>query len=83
MATRPTETAALTDDQEEVVMMEKLAYSVEDVADLLSVGRSKVVQLVSTGELPSVKLGGRRLVTRRDLDEFVEGLRTASISEAR
>ena len=58
--------------------MEKLAYSVEDVAELLSVGRSKVVQMVSSGELASIKLGGRRLITRQDLNEFVEGLRVGA-----
>ena len=59
--------------------MEKLAYSVEEVADLLSLGRTKVVALVSAGDIGSIKVGGRRLVPRRDLHEFVERLRSESL----
>ncbi len=62
--------------------MEKLAYSVEDVAELLSVGRTKVVALVSSGEIPSIKVGGRRLVPRQDLHGFIERLRVEAFQEA-
>ena len=56
----------------------KLAYGVDDVAELLSLGRTTVVALVSSGEIPSIKVGGRRLIPRRDLDEFIESLRSGS-----
>jgi excisionase family DNA binding protein len=59
----------------EDTVMEKLAFSVEEVAELLSVGRSKVFELVRSGHLGSVKLGNRRLVTQADLDEFIGQVR--------
>lgn len=62
--------------------MEKLAYSVDDVAVLISVGRTKVVAMVSSGEIPSIKVGGRRLIPRQDLYEFVDRLRAQAIEEA-
>ena len=56
----------------------KLAYGIDDVAEMLSLGRTTVVALVSNGDIPSIKIGGRRLIPRRDLDEFVERQRSAS-----
>ncbi len=52
------------------------AYSVPEVAQLLG-GASKrwVDELIATGELPSVKIGGRRLVARADLLAFIERMR--------
>lgn len=41
------------------------------------IGRTKVHQLIATGELPSVKIGRRRFVATRDLEEYIEGLRAA------
>ncbi len=56
--------------------MDKLAYSIEEVAELISLGRTTVVALVGSGEIASIKVGGRRLIPRRDLDAFIERLRT-------
>lgn len=58
--------------------MDKLAYSIDDVAELMSLGRTTVVALVGSGDLPSIKVGGRRLIPRRDLNDFIERLRTDS-----
>ncbi|MGB5755359.1 MAG: helix-turn-helix domain-containing protein [Acidimicrobiales bacterium] len=55
--------------------MDKLAYSVDEVAELLSLGRTKVVALVSSGEILSIKVGGRRLIPRQDLFAFIERMR--------
>ena len=62
--------------------MEKLAYSVEEVAELISLGRTKVVALVSSGEIGSIKVGGRRLVPRQDLFDFVDRHRAGVMDEA-
>jgi excisionase family DNA binding protein len=53
----------------------KLVYSVAETAALLSVGRTTVYELISTGSLRTIKIGTRRLVARRDLEDFVAGLR--------
>lgn len=39
-------------------------YTVGEAAELLGIGRSTAYELVARGELASVKIGGRRFVTR-------------------
>lgn len=57
-----------------VVPVYSTRKDVLDAADLLSVGRSKIKRLVATGELPTIKHGGRRVVAVADLQEYVNGL---------
>lgn len=40
----------------------------------LNVGRSKVYDLITSGELPSVSIGRRRFVRTDDLEAFVANL---------
>lgn len=42
------------------------------------IGRTTMHQLITSGELPSVKIGRRRFVAMRDLEEYVDNLRAAS-----
>ena len=49
-------------------------YSINEVADQLSVTPKHVWNLAYSGELATVKLGRRRLVTAEALDRFVAGL---------
>lgn len=49
-------------------------HPVEGVMQRLCLGRSKVFELLATGELRSVKVGRRRLVSEAALVEFIEGL---------
>ena len=58
-------------------MIDKLAVSVEEAAEQLSIGRTMAYDLIRQGELPSIKIGQRRLVARADLESYVERLRTA------
>lgn len=51
-----------------------MLYSIEDVIARTSLGRSKVYELLASGELGSVKVGRRRLIPARSLEEFVERL---------
>ena len=60
----------------------KLVYSVDDVAELLSIGRTKAVALVSSGDIASIKIGGRRLIPGQDLQNFVERMRAESLQNA-
>jgi excisionase family DNA binding protein len=47
------------------------AYTVEQVAKMLQIGRDKVYQLLRTGQLRSIKIGKLRRITEEQLDEFV------------
>jgi excisionase family DNA binding protein len=50
------------------------AYTVEQVAELLHVGRDKVYYLLRTGQLRSIKIGKLRRITVRHLAQFVASL---------
>ncbi|MEU7915678.1 helix-turn-helix domain-containing protein [Microbispora bryophytorum] len=50
------------------------AYTVEQVAEILNVGRDKVYFLLRTGQLNSIKIGKLRRITDRHLADFVASL---------
>jgi excisionase family DNA binding protein len=50
------------------------AYTVEQVAELLNVGRDKVYFLLRTGQLRSIKIGKLRRITDQHLAEFIASL---------
>ena len=54
--------------------MERLLLTPEDAADLLSIGRSKLYELIGDGQLSSVRIGASRRVPMSALVEFVESL---------
>jgi excisionase family DNA binding protein len=51
-----------------------LLLTADEVARALRVGRSKVYELMRSGALPSVKIGGSRRVSVTALAEFVAAL---------
>ena len=59
-------------------METKMLYTLTDVAAALSVGRSKVYELVGSGALPSVRIGGSRRVRGEDLAGYVDSLERVS-----
>ena len=48
--------------------------TVEDIMHYLSAGRTKVYELLSSGQLRSLKVGRRRLVRPQDLQRFLNDL---------
>ena len=60
----------------------KLLLSVPEAAHLLSIGRSRCYDLVLSGQLRSLKLGRRRLISREALEAFVAEQMEAAV-EAR
>jgi excisionase family DNA binding protein len=46
--------------------------TVQQVCQLLGVGRSWVYQRINSGQIPSVQLGGNLRVKREDLDEYIQ-----------
>ncbi len=55
--------------------IEKLVYDVKEAAEMLSISRTMIFQLINEGRLGSLKVGHRRLVPRQDLEEFVSSNR--------
>ena len=49
----------------------KLAYTVEEAADLLSLSRAQLYRLIDLGELQSIKIGKCRRITWAQLESFV------------
>jgi excisionase family DNA binding protein len=50
------------------------AYTVEQVAEILNIGRDKVYFLLRTGQLHSIKIGKLRRITDQHLADFVASL---------
>ena len=55
-----------------------MLYKLTDVAAALSVSRTKVYELVRSGALPSVRIGGSRRVRGEDLAGYVDSLERVS-----
>ena len=53
--------------------MEKLLVSILDAAELLSVGRTSIYELIRSGQLQTRKMGRRRLITATSLRRLVDG----------
>jgi excisionase family DNA binding protein len=67
----PVDTAAPSEpaSPHEVGLGNRLALSVEEAGALLGISRDLAYDLVSCGDLPSVRLGRRIVVPRRALEE--------------
>jgi len=52
--------------------LDKLLLKPEEVAQVLGTGRSKVYELLASGDLPSIRLGGARGAIRVPLDKLTE-----------
>lgn len=50
------------------------AYTVEQIAEMLNVGRDKIYYLLRTGQLRSIKIGKLRRITNTHLAEFITSL---------
>lgn len=52
--------------------MEKLVYSVAEVAAALGISKSYAYHLVKTNSLPTVKLGKRRIIPKDLLEKWLQ-----------
>lgn len=57
---------------------EKLAYTVEEAAELLSISRAHVYRLLDRRELDSIQVGRSRRITHRQILDFVSKLETST-----
>ena len=58
-------------------MTEKLAYSIDEAAEALSLSRSAVMELIYTGKIKHVAVGRRKLIPRWALNEFLSATESA------
>jgi excisionase family DNA binding protein len=50
----------------------KLAYSIQEACDLLSIGRTTLYALIGRGDLTVLKVGRRTLIPTKSLDAFIQ-----------
>lgn len=50
---------------------DQITYGIDDAHKQLGITRSALYQLLGTGEIASIKVGRRRLITRRSLEQFI------------
>jgi excisionase family DNA binding protein len=53
--------------------MERLAYSINDTAKTLSLGRTSIYAMIAEGRLDAFKLGRRTLIRAESIRRLVEG----------
>jgi excisionase family DNA binding protein len=58
--------------------MERVFYSVPEVASALAVGRSTVYELMKSGELKSAKIRDRRVIPVESVQAFKDALLRAA-----
>lgn len=57
--------------------LQRMALGIDEAAAVVGVGRSKIYESISAGELKSLKVGGRRLILPVDLSRWLEAHRAA------
>ena len=54
--------------------MNKENLTVKDVAEYLNRSETTIYNMLNNGELPGIKLGGKWIVRKNDLDKFLDDL---------
>ena len=52
----------------------KLLLTVREAADVLGISRTAIYLLLQRGEIPSVKIGRSRRITRQEIERYVSRL---------
>ena len=60
--------------------IEKLAYRVAEAAHALAISRSRLYELIGSGEIKILKDGGRTLIRRSELEAYLLRLEEASLA---
>lgn len=62
-----------------LVPLARIAVSTNEAARIASISRSRLYEFMNNGHLPFIKIGTRRIILIRDLDNFlVEARETAT-----
>lgn len=51
--------------------MERMLFTVQETAEMLGVGRSRVYELIYSEQLASIKLGRSRRISKASIERFV------------
>ena len=46
-------------------------YTIEDICDILHIGKTSAYKLVNTGRLPAIKVNRLWLISEDDLDKYI------------
>jgi excisionase family DNA binding protein len=55
-----------------VLMSERLVYTVEELGQVLGIGKNKAYELVSQNNFPSFKVGKKILINKEALSKWVQ-----------
>ncbi|MBI1182129.1 MAG: helix-turn-helix domain-containing protein [Alphaproteobacteria bacterium] len=58
--------------------MDRLCYTVPQASQAMALSQTAIWGLISRGELKSIKIGKRRLITAEALQEFIAGKQDAA-----
>jgi excisionase family DNA binding protein len=58
-------------------MQYKFLYTSPEISTLLGIGRTKLYELINTGDLPVVRIGRSVRIYRPELEEWLEGIANA------
>ena len=61
----------------------RLQYGVKESAQMLGVSERTLASIISQNRIKSHKLGGRRMITRDNLTDFVEKLSSREVDNGR
>ncbi len=53
-------------------------FSPDEMAEWIGIGRTLAYRLLSSGEIPSYKIGRRRIVSRSDVEAWLEERKSRS-----
>lgn len=51
----------------------KQIYTVAEIAEILGLHYQTVLKLINTGEIPALKIHGKKLVTKEQLEAYMKG----------
>jgi excisionase family DNA binding protein len=54
--------------------MDQLLYTISDCCRLTAIGRTKLYELIGSGDLPTRKIGKRTVVAAADLQDWIDRL---------
>ena len=69
-----------------VPIQHRIAFSVQEAANLLGINKPTLYRFIHTGQLPSYRIGRRRLIRAESLDSFQKDLEdehTHALSDCR
>jgi excisionase family DNA binding protein len=64
---------------EERTLSMKISLSIKEVCAATGLGRTKIYEAITTGDLPAKKWGKRTLILKSDLEAFISGLGAYSV----